>query len=675
VNSDLMNAAKSTPKIDVSIKQGDIQLPNTALKKQAILAKDILHKPINPRWMRLNAFDQLAKLGALPIEINLQIRPDNIAKIHNLLMQMHRGFYNRGIYHPHELAFLENFDINETPIKTGTIKTKNVKFTLCFPDKTSKSLFVNFINSITNGILSPHSLKQFIENNYKKYFKLKYQQKKLLEGIDKANQGKKSTTEALNKTSDKNIGIATRKTDNEISIAENEINNAQDKIADLSNQHEATASKKNAKTGKITFSINLAISSALGVVTLMNISDTLKEWGKPKEGNGEMNARKQIISDLVSLGLMVADLTNQYRHIKLNTQLANAINAGIDVRPIESKLRLNTMVAKTINKVTAVITILEAIGDLKSSFDMMNMENKKYFKRRFWGSITLIFGTILALASSPVFIIAGVIIAIAGGIAVMFSKEYDNYTPIQHWLNRCCFGKHSEFDYLGYQAYCEDEQSIHSGFGLAMNDYIIMLYNIQTFIQLHSLYHKPEYKLIPEPNDTYPYQKHIYFYLDIPNFAQNNQNESAIAMIRLFINDFPHIKSEPDPLIEKCIDFTYRITSQKIELLAINKNYGDLNIISTDKKAYFDKHESRVIPLYNGNKSAPTYDDIIEPNEFTLITSESAANSNEPIQNGLIINKWIAGTVSVYSILKYKIIVQYNKNEEEPLIITKENKI
>jgi hypothetical protein len=63
-----------------------------------------------------------------------------------------------------------------------------------------------------------------------------------------------------------------------------------------------------------------------------------------------MNARKQIISDLVSLGLMVADLTNQYRHIKLNTQLANAINAGIDVHPIESKLQLNTWLPKRLTK-------------------------------------------------------------------------------------------------------------------------------------------------------------------------------------------------------------------------------------------------------------------------------------------------------------------------------------
>ncbi|OCG46176.1 hypothetical protein A9G35_05525 [Gilliamella sp. Choc5-1] len=678
VNKELSNLANSTQQTHASTKYSESLLNRTALKKQAILAKDTLLKPIKSHWMRLNAFDELAKLGALPVEINVQIRPENIVKIQNLLTQMHRGFYNRGIYHPHELAFLESFDIDEKPIKTGSGKMQKAKFTLCFPDKASKALFVDFING-TNGTLSPYSLKQFMEQKYKDYFKLIHKQKSLLENIEKVNQGKASITDKLSKTSKKALERAKAKINEKISKAGGIIDIAQHELERIYNEIDLQTANQNVKTGKITFGINLAVSGILGTLTLINISDMLKEWDEVKEGNGETELKGQMLKDLVSLVLTGIDLSSQYKNIKLNMQMAEAIKAGKDVTKIEAKLRFNSIISKTVAGATAAITVLEAIGELKSSFDMMNMENKSYLIMRVGGSIALGFGAIIALVGSWITVIVGAILMIGGSIAIMFSKKYDKYTAIQHWLNRCCFGKQQELAYLGYQAYHEDEYSTHAGFGLALNDYAIMVYNIQTFIRLKPLYHAPPTTGVPDPDAPNPFQRHIYFYLDIPDFAKYNQNETAIAMIRLFINDYPNLKSEPDPLPEKYIDLKYRITSQQIALLAISKNYGDLNLIWTDKKAYFDKYDRNIGILTR--LPIPDYSKIDEPDEFTLTTSANhltdkiTTNSDQPVQNGLIINKWIAGTIGVFNIVKYQIIIQYNNREDVPLIVTQNNKI
>ncbi|OCG23181.1 hypothetical protein A9G22_06350 [Gilliamella sp. App2-1] len=678
VNKELSNLANSTQQTHASTQYSESLLNRTALKKQATLAKDTLFKPIKSHWMRLNAFDELAKLGALPVEINVQIRPENIVKIQNLLTQMHRGFYNRGVYHPHELAFLESFDIDEKPIKTSSGKMQKAKFTLCFPDKASKALFVDFING-TNGTLSPYSLKQFMEQKYKDYFKLIHKQKTLLENIEKVNQGKASITDKLRKISDKALERAKAKINEKISKAGGVIDKAQHELERIYNKIELQTANQNVKTGNITFSINLAVNGILGTLTLINISDMLKEWDEAKEGDGETDLKGKMLKDLVSLVLTSIDLTNQYKNIKLNMQMTEAIKAGKGATAIEAKLKFNAIISKTVSRATATITVLDAIGELKSSFDMINMEDNRYFIYRLGGSIALGFGAIVALVGSWVTVIAGVALMIGGSIAVMFSKKYDKFTAIQHWLNRCCFGKQEELDYLGYQAYHEDEYSTHAGFGLALNDYAIMVYNIQTFIRLKPLYHAPSITGVPEPDAPNPFQRHIYFYLDIPDFAKYNQSESAIALIRLFINDYPNLKSQPDPQPEKYIDLKYRITSQQITLLAVNANYSDQYLISLDKADYFDKYDRNVgvltkLPIPDNSK-------IDEPDEFTLTTSanhftdKTTTNSVEPVQNGLIINKWIAGTIGVFNIAKYQIIVQYNNREDVPLIVAKNNKI
>ncbi|WP_334324048.1 toxin VasX [Gilliamella apicola] len=663
-------------------------LNNTALKKQAVLIKDKLHIPIKSQWMRLNAFDQLARIGAMPVEINIQIKPENIAKIQNLITQMQRGFFNRGLYHPHEQEFLQNFDIDEKVTKTGTTKTRKAKFTLCFPDKVTRSLFVEFIKK-TNGILKPYELKKFIESAYKDYFKLIYKQKNLQAQLENATKNKTSINEKINQGSSKNTSNKTTK-----------INQKIEKIGDLSNKNkidletvinkiELEGVNSEIKIGKITFAINLAVDAISCVVTLMNIKDTLKEWGVAKEGSGEQKVKVQLIKDVVSLALMSIDLTSQYQNIKLNKQLENAINTN--KQAIRSQLKLNTLINKTVSRVTAVITVLEAIGELKSAFDMVDMEDKTYVTYRFLGSIASIIGIVIALIGTLVTIIIGVALMIGGALAIIFSKKYDKFTPIQHWLNRCYFGKQAELEYLGYDAYHEEDRYSHSGFGLALNDYIVMLYGIQTFIRLQSLYNGAPVVSIGDSANMF--QEHIYFYVDIPDFAKANPNEVLTASIRLYLYNWEHLDNQSSVITDKYIDLKCRVTTNGIEVLEIKNGPGTDKYICTDKKVYFNKYELPSLISKFPSSTGERYID--EPAEFQL--TQTLANGTKVIESkpkfsdiknvmvkqgdsidsdGLIINKWIAGTIGANSIKKYHIIIEYNNREAVPLIITKKsNKI
>ena len=688
VNQQMSEMAQSNvSNLGQSANRNDL-LNHTALKKQAVLIKDQLHIPIKSQWMRLNAFDQLARIGAMPVEINIQIKPENIAKIQNLITQMQRGFFNRGLYHPHEQEFLQNFDIDEKVTKTGTTKTRKAKFTLCFPDKVTRSLFVEFIKK-TNGILKPYELKKFIESAYKDYFKLIYKQKNLQAQLENATKNKTSINEKINQGSSKNTSNKTTK-----------INQKIEKIGDLSNKNkidletvinkiELEGVNSEIKIGKITFAINLAVDAISCVVTLMNIKDTLKEWGVAKEGSGEQKVKVQLIKDVVSLALMSIDLTSQYQNIKLNKQLENAINTN--KQAIRSQLKLNTLINKTVSRVTAVITVLEAIGELKSSFDMVDMEDKQYIKSRVVGVVLTVFGCIIALAGTLLTIIVGAIFMIAGAVAIMFSKKYDKYTPIQHWLNRCYFGKQAELKYLDYDAYHEEDRYSHSGFGLALNDYTVMIYGIQTFIRKKPLYNGAPVVSIGDSANML--QQHIYFYVDIPDFAKANSNEVLTASIRLYLYNWEHLDNQSSVITDKYIDLKCRVTTNGIEVLEIKNGSETDKYICTDKKMFFNKYELPSLISKFPSSTGERYID--EPAEFQL--TQTLENGTKVIESkpkfsdiknvmvkqgdsidsdGLIINKWIAGTIGANSIKKYHIIIEYNNREAVPLIITKKsNKI
>ena len=386
---------------------------------------------------------------------------------------------------------------------------------------------------------------------------------------------------------------------------------------------------------------------------------------------------------MVSLTLMSIDLTSQYQNIKLNKQLENAINTN--KQAIRSQLKLNTLINKTVSRVTTVITVLEAIGELKSSFDMVNMDDQRYFKLRFGGAVVTIIASIILFIGTLFTTFVGVILIIGASIAILFSKKFDKYTPIQHWLNRCYFGKQEELEYLGYDAYHEEDRYSHSGFGLALNDYIVMIYGIQTFIRLQSLYNGAP--VVPMPDSANVFQRHIYFYVDIPDFAKANSNEVLTASIRLYLYN------QSSVITDKYIDLKCHVTTNGIEVLEIKNGSETDKYICTDKKMFFNKYE--LPPLISKFPSSTGERYIDEPAEFQL--TQTLANGTKVIESkpkfsdiknvmvkqddsidsdGLIINKWIAGTIGANSIKKYHIIIEYNNREAVPLIITKKsNKI
>ena len=341
-------------------------------------------------------------------------------------------------------------------------------------------------------------------------------------------------------------------------------------------------------------------------------------------------------------------------------QLTKATEAGTSITKIESRLALNSIIMRTVAVAFATITVIDAIGELKSAFDMTDMENQDYFKARVIGSFALIFGSILLTISTPITFIAGIVLLIIGTIAVMFSKKYDNYTPIQHWLNRCCFGVQGELQFLSYDAYHEEDYNTHSGFGKAVNDYMVIVYGINTFIRLKPLHNTPAqtYPANYSANKNTPnsMQRHIYFYVNIAEFAENNSNESLFAHIRLHLKDNIYT------------DFKYHVNAQGIKLIQINESATQDDYLSTDMEDYknkYDQPKKNSYPIANSTIGKPKS----KSQDFSL------QKSLEHDFQILTINKWIAGTLGYYRIKKYQIIIQYNQREEVPLIIMKNGKI
>ncbi|WP_176701977.1 hypothetical protein, partial [Gilliamella sp. wkB18] len=231
-----------------------------------------------------------------------------------------------------------------------------------------------------------------------------------------------------------------------------------------------------------------------------------------KEGESQDKKMHQLAIDLGSLALLSVDSVALYRDIKLKMQLVKAMRSTVSgtlVPEIKAKQMLNTLISKTVAKAFAAITIFEALGELKSALGMWNMEHKSYFIARTGGAVLLGAGAIFLLASSSIVIGLGVILSLWGLYLIASSKKYDNFTPIDHWLNRCYFGVQEEFTYLGYGAYHE-EQEAFVGFGQSVNDYLVAVSGIDTFM----IFKKPS-----SFSGMKLHHRHLYFYLTYPNNA------------------------------------------------------------------------------------------------------------------------------------------------------------
>jgi len=219
---------------------------------------------------------------------------------------------------------------------------------------------------------------------------------------------------------------------------------------------------------------------------MLNILDNIKTLEKIEEGKTQKQKQRQLAIDLGSLALLSVDTVAIYQNIKLQMQLLKAMRstaAKASVPEIKNMLKSNEIISKSIARAFAFITVMEALGELKSAFGMWNMEDKRYFMARLFGSISLGFGAVFLLSTVTFVIGIGVILLLMGMLLIAYSKKYDDFTAIDHWLNRCYFGVHKEFAYLGYDAYHEELNSF-VGFGHSVNDYLVAISGIDTFIML-----------------------------------------------------------------------------------------------------------------------------------------------------------------------------------------------
>ena len=637
-------------------------LHELALKKYSILRTHKQFQPIEPRLKQLDSLVYLGDIGTYPVEFTKKVRPDKIRQVHALLTQLQGSLFRENPWTGPEIAFLKKFDVPDAKYEVGVKKTAThtLKFTLCFPDETSKGLIVDFFKN--NEIINPNKFKDFLATNMVKYVTLVTRQANLESQIHTNKIETAANQEAIDQSNQNKIDKDARIQN--IETANNTINQDVKKIENIDKNTEILKRQKENNQKFQAAKLNYSVNAVMGVITMLNILDDIKALDKIEEGKTQTQKLRQLGIDLSSLALLSVDSVTIYRDIKLRKQLVNAnlsTAAKASVPEIESLLKSNTMISKCIAKAFAVITIMEALSELKSAFGMWNMEDKSYFIYRVIGSLALGFGAIFLLATSGLIIGIGALLLLSGIYLITISKKYENFTAIDHWLNRCYFGAHSELAFLEYDAYHEEQHSF-IGFGHAINDYLVAISDIKTFL----MFKKPNHYTGEKIDHRY-----IYFYLYYPDYSSIS-HKSLQASVRLFGKNQ---QSNTD-----FIELNFSISASKVNkqpmpndnmLVDTNKDKGTLKIRDyvTAQKSYFDKHYNnqraqnrvliRVLPIM-----------FKDPEKVELKRSAP----NQP-KSDLTVITWIAGT-SVYDLLKsYQISIYPDTADcnEIPLIINRDS--
>ncbi|OTQ27008.1 toxin VasX [Gilliamella apicola] len=640
-------------------------LHQQALKKYSVLRTHKQFQPIEPRLKQLDSLAYLGDIGAYPVEFTKKVRPEKIRQVYALLTQLQGGFFRENSLTGPEIAFLEKFDVTDAKYDVGVKKptTHTLKFTLCFPDEVSKGLVVGFLKN--KEIVNPNDFKNFLVTKMPDYVTLVNRQAVLESKIDITNQQKASNDEAIHQSNQNKRDDRTREYEiKKETEAMNQKENEKIKIEQNQSTYEqAKLTRQNVKAATLNYTVN----AVMGVITMLNILDDIKAFEKIEEGKTQKQKQRQLAIDLSSLALLSVDTVAIYQNIKLEMQLLKAMRstaAKASVPEIKNMLKTNKMISKCIAGAFAFITVMEALGELKSALGMWNMEDKSYFIYRVIGSLALGFGAIFLLATSGLIIGIGALLLLSGIYLITISKKYDNFTPIDHWLNRCYFGVHKEFDFLGYDAYHEEQNSF-VGFGHSVNDYLVALSGIDTFLMLKkpSLY-----------NGMKLYHRHIYFYLQYLDYTSIS-NKSLRASVRLFG------KNEQNNA--DFIEFNFNINSTKINKHSVpndnilihsneDKDKETLKIRDyvTSQKSYFvERYESKSFKTIINRKAIwqSNFDDI-EKVEL------KSSTPNQP-KSDLTAITWLAGTFACDLVKSYQINIYTGNTDcnEIPLIINRDS--
>lgn len=640
-------------------------LHQQALKKYSVLRTHKQFQPIEPRLKQLDSLAYLGDIGAYPVEFTKKVRPEKIRQVYSLLTQLQGGLFRENSLTGPEIAFLKKFDVTDAKYDVGVKKptTQTLKFTLCFPDEVSKGLVVGFLKN--KEIVNPNDFKNFLATKMPDYVTLVNRQAVLEGKIDITNRQKASNDEAIHQSNQNKRDDKTREYEiKKETEAMNQEENNKIKIEQNQSRYEqAKRTRQNVKAARLNYTVN----AVMGVITMLNILDNIKTFEKIEESNPQKQKQRQLAIDLSSLALLSVDSIAIYRDIKLRMQLVKAMRSKVTkvaVPKIENLLESNTIISKSIARAFAFITVLEALGELKSAFGMWNMEDKRYFVFRVAGSFALGFGAIFLLAGSSFVIGGGVILLLAGIYLIAISKKYDNFTAIDHWLNRCYFGVQKEFDFLGYDAYHEEQNSF-VGFGHSVNDYLVAISGIDTFM----MFKKPSLY-----NGMKLYHRHIYFYLQYLDYTSSS-NKSLRASVRLF--------GKNDQSNADFIEFNFNINSTKINkhpapndnILIHTNEDKDKEILKirdyvTTQKSYFvERYESKSFKTIINRKA-------IWKSNFEDIEKVELKSStpNQP-KSDLTAITWVAGTFACDQLKSYQINIYTDTTDcnEIPLIINRDS--
>ena len=640
-------------------------LHQQALKKYSILRTHKQFQPIEPRLKQLDSLAYLGDIGAYPVEFTKKVRPEKIRQVYALLTQLQGSLFRENSLTGPEIAFLEKFDVTDAKYDVGVKKptTQTLKFTLCFPDEVSKGLVVGFLKN--KEIVNPNDFKNFLATKMPDYVTLVNRQAVLEGKIDMTNRQKASNDDAIHQSNQNKRDDKTREYEiKKETEAMNQEENNKIKIEQNQSTYEQTKrTRQNAKAARLNYTVN----AVMGVITMLNILDNIKTLEKIEEGKPQKQKQIQLAIDLSSLALLSVDTVAIYRDIKLRVQLVKAMRstvAKVAVPKIESLLESNTMISKSIARAFAFITVMEALGELKSAFGMWNMEDKSYFVARLFGSLSLGFGAIFLLGGSSLVIGIGVILLLAGIYLIAISKKYDNFTPIDHWLNRCYFGVQKEFAYLGYNAYHEEQNSF-VGFGHSVNDYLVAISGIDTFL----MFKKPSLY-----NGMKLYHRHIYFYLQYLDYTSIS-NKSLRASVRLFG------KNEQNNA--DFIELNFNINSTKVNKHSVpndnilihsneDKDKETLKIrdyVTTQKSYFVERYESKSFKTIINRKA------IWESNFNDIEKVELKSSTPNQPKSDLTAITWVAGTFACDLVKSYQINIYTDTADcnEIPLIINRDS--
>ncbi|WP_392561770.1 hypothetical protein RHO12_11695 [Orbus sturtevantii] len=513
---------------------------------------------ISSRLVPLHGMQYLANKGVFSIEFQAKARIGTIDVLSLKLAEMQMMQFRdvSQLSTAERLVWQKSMPISYQELSAEG-KMANFKFTLSFNNPEIYQLFITFLNEqgIANGnVLNPHQLNKFITEK----LPAKLQQH-FANQLNSVNQGVSQSAEKINELNAETEALTAdlAKLEQEqfkVSATSEQLKqdaNINDKIykqqTDLHQERHIKELAYSVTKGKLyqdleklrqqttanvqhlqrSLMINGAINGFVGYLTINSIIDNIKQLSTMQPAEKEYLNEKALLTNITSLTMTTIDMIAQSGILYLNSRLLTQIEAkSVNLlAKTTAKIAIMDGISFGVNRIFAGITIYNALAEIGSSFLMGDIENKEYHKKRIVGGILEVFGAVVLLGSSPLAIIAGLLLVLFGNYLVEESYALDRWTPIEHWLNRIQFGQQAELAYFKYDAY--GEETSLAKFGYALNDYFLAIEGIDGLISSKpTLARFDQLGAAMSAGDI-----DVELYLAIPNFAFHKPHDYIICEV------------------------------------------------------------------------------------------------------------------------------------------------